>query len=154
MERGFIFFFFCRERSIVSIFLNFYKSVYFPLRYFFRRRLIYDTAFHCRKILCRVSVLVRRRLWVRGTSCCKRLIPLNKRNSMLAFRRIVSLYEKLVCIDLYKRTHVCIRDAMWFLSKSFPFYLFFNGSSRASSLLNWQDQCLLSILFSFATDSQ
>lgn len=56
------FFFFCRERSIVSIFLNFYKFVYFPLRYFFRRRLIYDTAFHCRKILCRVSVLVRRRL--------------------------------------------------------------------------------------------
>lgn len=31
---------------------------------------------------------------------------------MLAFRRIVSLYEKLVCIDLYKRIHVCIRDAM------------------------------------------
>lgn len=26
---------------------------------------------------------------------------------MLAFRRIISLYEKLVCIDLYKRTHVC-----------------------------------------------
>lgn len=42
---------------------------------------------------------------------------------MLAFRRVVSLYERLVCIDLYKRTRVYPRCNVIPFEK-FPSYLF------------------------------